>query len=497
MRRPSWGRLVSGAAVLAAAAGVVAAGSAGSAVTLRAVPGQPVRLAAGDAALACPAPPELLDVAEQPETDEQFAADAETVTGLRAVAAGDGEPPALRLVVGDEERAAEVTGSLAVAEAPGTQATTAGAVPEAGGAARLAAAHLALTGSGDLRGLAVTGCAEPVEDAWVVAGSTVVGRSARLELVNPGPTTATVDLTVLTPSGAEQPQAGQDVALAPGETQRLLLEGLVPGAEALAVRVEASGGRVAATLVETRIDGLTPQGVESSVAAGVAAQHHVVPGVLARDAWSPPNLRIAVPGAEDAVVRWTVLGTDGPVAGEAAATTVPAGTVVDIPVEGLTPGTYAVAVDADVPVVAAVRTTTGPADAAHDIAWSPAGQPLSGTAVVALPPRPLGAVLALASDETGGQVEVQALDAAGEAVGRQTVDVADRASVELQLGDLVTDDVVAVAISVPRGAEIAGAVVFVASAQDEGRLLSVVPVRPEAQPPGAVTVRTSRDGTWP
>lgn len=499
MRRPqvAWGRVTSGAGVLLAAGAVVAAGTTTSPASPAPAHGSVVGLEAGDAVLACAGPPRLLAVEGQPATDEDFDARADTETSLRAVAVGDEQPPALTLSDSSGERRVPSTGTLGVVDLPGADPAVARATPEAGGPARLAALRTALTTDGDLRGLAASACAEPVEDAWIVAGSTVVGRSSRLELVNPGPTTAVVDVTALTSAGPVAPQAAQGVSLAAGAREELLLEGLVPDAETLAVRVQASGGGVAAALVETRLSGLTPHGVETSVAATPAAQRHVLPGVPVGEGWSAPRLRLAAPGGEDAVVRWQAIGVDGPVDGPSTgAATVPAGTAVEVAVEGLAPGDYTVTVDADVPVVAAVRVTSGPAEQASDVAWSSPAQALGGRSVVALPDD-VDADLHLTAPGTGGEVEVQALDSRGDVVDATSVPVGDFSVASVDLAELTGDDAVALVVSPPAGAEIVAALLLGAEAADGGRLLSVVPVRPEALPPGAVTVRTSRDGRWP
>ncbi|MFZ5870839.1 MAG: hypothetical protein ACOYXW_09990, partial [Actinomycetota bacterium] len=136
------------------------------------------------------------------------------------------------------------------------------------------------------------------------------------------------------------------------------------------------------------------------------------------------------------------------------------------------------------------------AEQASDVAWSSPAQVLGGRSVVALPDDVV-ADLHLTALGTGGEVEVQALDGRGDVVDATSVLVGDFSVAAVDLAELTDDDAVALVVAPPAGAEMVAALVLGAEAADGDPLLSVVPVRPEAQPPGAVTVRPARDGRWP
>lgn len=514
-------RVAAGAGALAALGLTAATAALGSAVVpaeRATVPVIEVAVAAGETSLTCAGPPQLPGGEDVGGTDPAFeAAPSETSTVSAAVAlgeksTGDAAPAATvpALTLGDSAgvAAADVTvAPLAVASGDGAAPTSARAVPTDAGPPSLAAVQVALTPEGDLRGLAASACVEPSDDAWLVGGGTVVGRSARLVLANPGATTASADLTVLTPAGTVEPPTGQGLVLAPGEQMSLLVEGLAPEAAAVAVRVEVSGGRVGATLVDTLLRGLVPGGVETVVPGAVPAPHQVVPGLVVADGGPPPVLRFAVPGGEDGVVRWRLLGGAGPVAltGPAAAT-VPAGTVMDVPVEGLPAGDYTAVVDADVPVLAAASSGTGlGGDDPSDTAWSPAGAELAGTSLVALPPGPsadgvdgVTSRLVLSADDDAADVEVQALAADGARTGLVRVAVPTGATVTSDVAALAPDGAAALLVTPPAGVRGLHAAVVLAAPADEGAdLVSVLSVRPAPTAPSAVGVRTVQDGRWP
>nr|WP_255480421.1 DUF5719 family protein [Quadrisphaera sp. RL12-1S] len=283
-------------------------------------------------------------------------------------------------------------------------ATSLAAGPVDGRAPLLAGAATSVTTSGDLRGLSTPACAAPQEQTWLVGGGTGVGRSTRLVLADAAQTPTTVDVTVLTATGAQQPSALQGLSLGPGEQRSVLLEGVlesvVDSASAggaastsgapLAVQVRSSAGPVASWLVESVLHGLVPGGTEVVGPAAAPATSLVVPGIAATGS-QPAVLRLANPGTDPVVARFAVVGASGASvpAGTAPATAVPPQSVVDVPLPGLPSGGVALSVQADGPVLAGVRTDTAPTgDGTQpgDLAWTAATPPLSGPTLVALPP---------------------------------------------------------------------------------------------------------------
>src|SRR5690606_426684 len=89
-------------------------------------------------------------------------------------------------------------------------------------AAALAAAQAQqLDGEGDLRGLAVTGCAEPTSSAWLVGGATTLGRTTLLLLANPTPVEAEVEVEMWGDAGPISAPGMTGIAV-PASGQRVL-----------------------------------------------------------------------------------------------------------------------------------------------------------------------------------------------------------------------------------------------------------------------------------
>src|SRR5690606_36527125 len=133
-------------------------------------------------------------------------------------------------------------------------------------------------------------------------------------------------------------------------------------------------------LQDSRVDGLTPAGVELVTAAAAPATEQVVPAIAVGDPDEPeaPSLRVLAPGDEATTVEVLLLGSDGIVRLPGTEDVgLDAGEVLDIPLDGLPRGDYVAVVRADVPVVAGatvtrVGTPAEPGDAPPtERAWSP------------------------------------------------------------------------------------------------------------------------------
>jgi hypothetical protein len=367
------------------------------------------------------------------------------------------------------------------------------------GLTSLAAVQTTLTRAGDRRGLAAVACTAATTDAWLVGGATTTGRRARLLLVDPTPAAAVVDVVVLGPRGPVDLASARGLVVAPGRARALQLDALAPGLDRLAVHVVARRGRVAPALDDSRLDGATPAGVDDVPVGAAPARALTLPAVVvpvaARGGAAGAVVRLAVPGADDAVVHLRLAGARGatPLPGNGVVT-VPAGSVVDVPLAGLAAGTYAVLVDADVPVVAGavVRVTGSPAGplrrSAADIGWTASALPLVGDALTALP-RPVGhgihglgpatgvAQLTLTAGDADAAVTVRQVGPHGEPLARSIVHVpADRTTA-------VTLNPGAAAVAFRTGAgRPVWAGVAVTTPDRAGPLLTLLPVPP---PPAA------------
>ncbi len=374
--------------------------------------------------------------------------------------------------------------------------------------ARLAGTSATLVTAGDLRGLAAATCTAPTADAWLVGGSTTIGSTADLVLVNAGSTTAEVTVELWGPNGpVELPGAHQLVA--PRAARTLSLGGQAPEQRSIAVHVSTTGGQVTAFVQDTAVRGYTAAGFELVVPGAAPATRQVIPGALleasAGDSPDAPVLRLLAPGGADATAAVALLGPDGPVAmPDAAEVPLPAGVVTDVPLGGLPAGAYTVLVDAEAPVVAALgysRTgLPGELDTSPRVerAWAAATAP--GGGLVAPPPgTDVSLVVGAAPDgeattATGtltGTVRVLGPGGALIAEHRLSVDAASTGTWTLaQLSDRPAD-VTGIQL-VPDEGPIGAAWALVAEVtQGDGVLASVLLPAPE--PTGATQVVVRED----
>ncbi|MEI2826969.1 MAG: DUF5719 family protein [Dermatophilaceae bacterium] len=348
--------------------------------------------------------------------------ETEGLAGVPAVAGGTttvyaAAAPAAAL---DQVMVVEGAGLMSVsatsAEQPLAQTSTRGAVvstalagPVAGevaGSGSLAAGLAALQTwtrlDSDDRGLVATPCLAPTSEAWLVAGGGEPTRRERLVIANPGGNAATVDVTVFGVGGAIAAQGSSRLAVPPRGRSVVLLDAIAGGEVSPVVHVVASGGLVTAVIEDSWIDGAVGRGRDDAAPSAPPATDQVIPGVVVD---GPGLLRVFVPGTSEAIVQARLLTPAGPTALPTnAVTRVPGGAVRDISLEGVTPGTYAVQLTSDHPIVAAALTHRRPdAAAPSDLAWAASTSPivtLAGT------PLPTGARSTLAVSSSGGPADV-------------------------------------------------------------------------------------------
>ena len=372
----------------------------------------------------------------------------------------------------------------------------------------LAAVQTTLATSGDLRGLATTGCAAAGSDIWLVGGGTGDGHRARLLLANPMSSPALVDVTVHGSAGRLSAPGGEGIVVPASGQVALFVDALAPGVAPLAVHVQTRSGRVTATLHDSVLRGLVPGGTDDVPAAAPAAKAQVVPGLSVQggDAAHPSGpeapgataVRVAVPGPDEAIVRISLLGPTGVTElGARGVVTVPGGGVVDVQVGGVPDGDYAALVRADVPVVAGAvigRASAGSGDAGTaadpggkappaDLGWSAATLPLAAPAAVALPAAAtaggaITATLSLTAPGAGARVVIQALGGPGASGAGQAVDVPAGGTLAVPVpkaaGVLIRPD----------GGGAVHAAVVLTAADAGGRMVSVIPVSASASGPG-------------
>lgn len=233
----------------------------------------------------------------------------------------------------------------------------------------------------EIRGLATVPCAGPGSDLWLLAGGGAPGRQERLVLTNPGANEVTVDLQVLGRRGLVPSPTGATVVPAQGRVA-LLVDAISGAEESPAVRVRANGGTVRAVMSDTWLDGSVPAGAETTVPTAEPSTTQIIPAFLTGTSGS---LRVAVPGAKQAVVSAQVLGPDGasPLAG--GVLRVPAQSTGELPVKDLAPGRYALRVTSDVPIVASMFSAWRYDGKPGDFTWSPSAPAAEGLLGAAFP----------------------------------------------------------------------------------------------------------------
>jgi hypothetical protein len=226
-------------------------------------------------------------------------------------------------------------------------------------------------GDGDIAGLAALTCRAAAADQWLVGGSTALGSSARLVLINPS--LSSIEVTVTLFGGAGRVEQQPVVILAPMSQKEVLLEGVEAEVPALVVRVESTGAGVVAMVQDSRLDGFQPAGSEWVTPSGPPSTELVVPGVGTQtveiedaetdavadvDPEAPPSsvsvMRLLAP--EGATVSLTLVTADGIVPwGGTTGLELEPGVVTDIDVPAGVFGAVEVAADGDVVAAAMTR----------------------------------------------------------------------------------------------------------------------------------------------
>jgi hypothetical protein len=293
-------------------------------------------------------------------------------------------------------------------------------------------------GSGEVVGLAATSCETPALRSWVIGGSTQLGRTSILTLVNPSSVEAVVNLSLYGELGAIDAVGLQGIVV-PADSQRVVpISGFSLEERAPVIGVVSTGGTVAAFVQESIIRTLTPGGVDLTgqqdpsttlVISGVSvAGEAALAAINATETDQDdtmPTLRLFAPGGtattakvalipagstladalsnprvEEGEVPTDAHAEEGPTVpvAESFDVQVTAGGVVELPIEQVAPGEYTVVVTADQPLVGGLRASVS-TKAGTDFAWySPAGV-LGERAVIAVPDTQT-AVLAITNPST-------------------------------------------------------------------------------------------------
>jgi hypothetical protein len=306
--------------------------------------------------------------------------------------------------------------------------------------------------------------------SWLIAGGGAPGRLEHLVLANPGPNPVTVDVAVFGVKGQIESPDGQGLVV-PGHARTVILLDAISGPQVSpVVHVTTRGGKVAATLSDTWLDGVVPRGGDDVVSMTAPAHEVVIAGVPID---GRATLRVAVPGDSEAVVQSRVLTSRGarplPTGG---VTRVAGRSTRDIDLSALPPGAYALQVRGDVPVVAAVMVDRRKAAGApSDLAWSAASLPIRTVAGLALPASEVKGVaqrLDLAAVKEAASVRVTTVDPGGRIRTKEVAIGADSVST------LWLNGAGSVWVTPVKG--LARAAVFSSVTDVRGMLLSVTPL---------------------
>lgn len=338
--------------------------------------------------LLVPSPSAAPAVPSQLVTPER--ADQTLVCAGGAIGLARGDDPA-PTVVADPVRAAFgpglVEGTLGASDAASGGAAVITLPREAPGDA-LAAAERVRASTPDVSGLAASECLTPARSAWLVGGSTTVGRTTWIVLSNADVVDAVVDLRLWGENGPIEAVGATGIIVAAGSQRVLPLAGLAVDEPSPVVQVTSSGGSVAATLQTSIVRGLDPDGLSVITPVLAPDVRHVIPAlpvigldaVLARfstdgAADALTALRMLAPGDEPVEVTVTLVAESGAL-GLTTQTTLDPGVVLDLPFTELADGEYGVVVEASAPIVVAGRTSvagagtgSGTAASSADVEW--------------------------------------------------------------------------------------------------------------------------------
>lgn len=475
-----------GAVLMALTAGGIAAGSfLAPAAEPREIGVPASTVPAGDFVAQCPPSARLVQGAGTEGTDPAFAAGSDSAkTSVRASVLSDAaeRAPGARIVNSEGETLREVNPTIADESAEreatsgsdglsGQSASTVSGLSAAGAAvlrvqplgglksvAGMARSYSA--SDGDLAGLAVSGCQSPANEQWLVGASTQVGRTALLVVSNPSANTSTVDLDLFSSKGRVEAGNTRGLVLAAGESRSIVLGGLAPNDPAVSVRVSATGAPVTAVVQQSVLRGLTSGGVDYIEPSARAGQTQVVPAVAIQDpadtkdiasqrgySDATPELEVAVPGDDEAVLNIRALGASGEVAlPDGGVHTAPGGGTARIPLGSLPKGDYTIVVESDQPIAAGARVVRGSAKGKPvDVAWSAAADRLGNQHLLVVPELAAGR---LAFGSIGGDAAVSLRPVSKDgSIGREKIlSPAGGTTAVQQVGGL-GPDVVAVIVS--------------------------------------------------
>lgn len=255
----------------------------------------------------------------------------------------------------------------------------------------LGVAQAQLVETEDLKGLAASSCAEPLNEQWLLGGATAVGTSTTLSLGNPGSVSATVQISLFDEKGPIEAVQSAGVIVPPGAEQIVSVNGYATERGRIGARVVSTGAPVTASLGVAQVEGINPFAVSSVTRQAEPKTQLVIPGVANEsdreagpsDAGEgdqyPVTVRALAPGGEIGVATVRALDDEGR-STDLGQIDLLAGSVGELLVQKWPKGASTVVIESETPIVGGVLGSVQKGKD-HDNQWfSPAPEILPGAA---------------------------------------------------------------------------------------------------------------------
>lgn len=278
------------------------------------------------------------------------------------------------------------------------------------GAAAVVADQSRLISGGVLRSLFTAPCLAPQTDTWITGADGRVGYTDTLVLANPGTTVANLTVTVWSAKGRLEPPKLQSYTVNPRSAQLLAVSRYAPDGALLTLHIHANSGRVATAVLDRRVSGIEPTGLDWIPPTQPPATEVVVPGYLGGP--GPRHLILGNPGDRDATVTLRLSTKSGNFAPAGHQTVVVrAGHTADVDLTSTLAGSPGAAlVHSDQPLTAAGLSSAGVLNERDhpDIQWQPAGVPVTRAAALAAnePPFDRNEPIYVTAPEAGAKLRV-------------------------------------------------------------------------------------------
>ena len=237
---------------------------------------------------------------------------------------------------------------------------------------------------GVLRGMFSSPCMQPATDWWITGADGRVGFTDTLVLANPGSTVVNLTVTAWSLKGPIEPPKLESYTVDANTAQLLPVSQYAPDGALLTLHVHANSGRLVAAVLDRRVSGVDPTGLEWIPPTLPPSTDLVVPGFLSGS--GARHLVLADPGDSDATVTLRLVTASGNFAPAGHQTVVVrAGHSADVDLASSLAGAPgAVVVHSDQPVTATAFSSAGVFnDQDHpDLQFQPAASAITGPAVL-------------------------------------------------------------------------------------------------------------------